>query len=137
MKNLLTILIVIFSSLSISSQEKNQKIIIDVTSTDNKVYQSVLLTIGIMTASNPNTKFDVIAYGEAVPMFMKNQSVVASEIAKHIDNDNVTFTACEVSMSLFNIKKEQLLDGIGTVENAVYDIVKKQGNGWGYIKSGN
>ena len=45
--------------------------------------------------------------------------------------------ACEVSMLLLDIKKEELLDSIGTVENAIADIVGKQSSGWGYIKSGN
>ncbi|WP_242086531.1 DsrE/DsrF/DrsH-like family protein [Aestuariivivens sediminis] len=122
---------------SVSAQDVNRKIIIDVTSTNFKVYQSVLLTLRIMTDSHPNTQFDVIAYGEAVPMMMKNQSVVSDEISKYIENKNISFTACEVSMSLFNIKREQLLDGVKTVNNAIDEIVKKQGEGWGYIKSGN
>ncbi|WP_242202072.1 DsrE family protein [Aestuariivivens insulae] len=136
MKNILAGVILAFSFFSSYSQDTNQKIIIDVTSTNFKVYQSVLLTLKIMTKSHPNTQFDVIAYGEAVPMMMKNQSVVANKILKYKNNSNVTFTACEVSMSLFNIKREQLLDGVLTVENAIDDIVKKQEKGWGYIKSG-
>ncbi len=137
MKKILIVIIVTLSIFNVSAQEKSQKIIFDVTSTDNKVYQSVMLTIKIMTSSHPDTKFDIIAYGEAVPMFMKNQSVVADEIAKYVDNENVKFTACEVSMALFNIKKDQLITGVTTINNAVSEIVKKHGNGWAYIKSGN
>ncbi|GAA3579317.1 DsrE/DsrF/DrsH-like family protein [Snuella lapsa] len=136
MKNILAGIILTFTLFSTNAQDTNQRIIIDVTSTNFKVYQSVLLTLKIMTASHPNTQFDVIAYGEAVPMMMKNRSVVADQILKYQNNDNITFTACEVSMSLFNIKREQLLDGILTVENAIDEIVKKQEKGWGYIKSG-
>lgn len=137
MKKIMTYLFFTATIFTVTAQESNQKIIFDVTSTDNKVYQSVLVTLKIMSASSPTTKFEVIAYGEAVPMLMKNQSIVAGEIAKYIENDNVSFTACEISMGLFNIKKEQLLKGVGTVGNAVEEIVKKQGLGWGYIKSGN
>ncbi len=136
MKKILLVLITTFSFISIQAQNE-QKIVIDVTSTDNKVYQSVMLTLNIMTKSHPNTKFEVFAYGEAVPMFVKNKSVIAKDIAKFKGHRNVKFTACEVSMALFKIKKEELLDGVGTVENAVADIVEKQGSGWGYIKSGN
>lgn len=137
MKKILIVLITAFSFMSIHGQQNEQKIIIDVTSTDYKVYQSVMLTLNIMTKSHPQTKFEVIAYGEAVPMFVKNKTVIAKDIAKFKDNTNVRFIACEVSMALFNIKKEELLVGIDTVENAVADIVDKQRLGWGYIKSGN
>ena len=137
MKKILTFLFVVVLVFTAGAQETNQKIIFNVTSTDNKVYHAVLLTIKIMSVSQPDSKFEVIAYGEAVPMFMKNQSVVANEIAKYIDNKNITFTACEVSMQLFNINKNQLLNGVDTVGNAIEEIVRKQGLGWGYIKAAN
>ncbi len=137
MKTFLTSLFVVLLAFSASAQEKRQKIIFDVTSTDTKIHQSTLLMMKVMTANNPNTLLEVMVYGEALPMLMKNQSTVASDIAQYIANDNVIFTACEVSMELiFKIGKEQLLDGVGTVENAVPDIVMKQKNGWGYIKIG-
>ena len=126
MQKILLSLAFIFSLFNVSAQEPSSKIIIDVTSTNFKVYQSVLLTLKIMTKSHPNTQFDIIAYGEAVPMMMKNQSVVADEILKYIENQNINFTACEVSMSLFNIKREQLLEGVKTVANALDDIVKNR-----------
>ncbi len=137
MKKLLVIALLFIATVPLFAQENNQKIIIDVTSTDNKVYQAVLLTVNLMSERSPDTKFDIIAYGEAVPMFMKGRTPVANDIKKYIDNENITFIACEISMSLFDIKKEQLLDGVVTIENAVEEIVKKQGQGWGYIKSGN
>ena len=94
--------------------------------------------IGVMSKDYPNTVLEVMVYGEALPMLMKNQSTVASEIAKYADSNNVIFTACEVSMELlFKIDKTDLLNGMNTVKNAVPDIVMKQKNGWGYIKVGN
>ena len=138
MKTLLTSLLVVLLAFSTSAQEERQKIIFDVTSTDTKIHQSTLLMMKVMSANYPNTLLEVMVYGEALPMLMKNQSTVANDIALYLDNDNVIFTACEVSMELlFKIDKKQLLDGVGTVKNAVPDIVMKQKNGWGYIKVGN
>lgn len=138
MKAILMSLLVVIVAFSTSAQENSQKIIFDVTSTDTKVHQSTLLMMKVMSANHPNTLLEVMVYGEALPMLMKNQSTVAKDIALFIDNDNVIFTACEISMELiFKIEKEQLLAGVGTVENAVPDIVMKQEKGWGYIKVGN
>lgn len=137
MKVLLTSILVVLITFSAPAQKKLQKIILDVTSTDLKVYQSVMLTAKLISEGNPDTKLEVMVYGEALPMLMKNQSNVANEIAKYIDNNNVVLTACELSMDLLNVDKNQLLDGVGTVENAVVEIVSKQALGWGYIKSGN
>ncbi len=138
MKTFLLSLLVVIVAFSTSAQENQQKIIFDVTSTDTKVHQSTLLMMKVMSANHPNTLLEVMVYGEALPMLMKNQSTVEKDIALFIDNDNVIFTACEISMELiFKIGKEQLLAGVGTVENAIPDIVMKQKNGWGYIKVGN
>lgn len=137
MKKIIASVVVVMSLISINAVEPAQKFVIDVTSTDNKVYQSVLLTIGIMSKSQPNSIIEVVAYGEAVPIFMKDRSPVADQILEYTSNDNIVFTACEISMELLNIKKEELLSGVGTVKNAVVDIVEKQKAGWGYIKSGN
>ena len=137
MKKIIASVVVIMNLISVYAMEPEQKFMIDVTSTDNKVYQSVLLTIGIMSKSHPNSTIEVVAYGEAVPIFMKDRSPVAAQILEYTGNKNIVFTACEVSMELFNIKKEELLPGVGTVKNAIVDIVEKQKAGWGYIKSGN
>lgn len=137
MKKIIACAVVILNLISVYAMEPEQKFVIDVTSTDNKVYQSVLLTIGIMSKSHPNSIIEVVAYGEAVPIFMKDRSPVAAQILEYSDNENIVFTACEVSMELFNIKMEDLLTGVGTVKNAIVDIVEKQQAGWGYIKSGN
>ena len=137
MKKIIACVVVAMNLIGINAMEPEQKFIIDVTSTDNKVYQSVLLTIGIMSKSHPNSTIEVVAYGEAVPIFMKDRSPVADQILEYTGNENIVFTACEVSMELFKIKKEELLPGVGTVRNAIVDIVEKQKAGWGYIKSGN
>lgn len=137
MKKIITSTIVFLSLISVYANNTDQKFIIDVTSTDNKVYQSVLLTIDIMSRSHPEATIEVVAYGEAVPIFMKDRSPVTSQILEHSGNKNIIFTACKVSMDLFNIRKEDLLPGVGTVENAIVEVVLKQQSGWGYIKSGN
>jgi len=37
-------------------------------------------------------------------------------------------------MQVFNISKAQLLDGVSTVPDALYELVIKQAEGYGYIK---
>ena len=138
MKALLISLFVAICTFSTSAQDNQQKIIFDLTSTDTKVHQSTMLMMKVMSNNYPDMLLEVMVYGEALPMLMKNQSTVANDILSFVDNDNVIFTACEVSMELiFKIGKEQLLDGVSTVKNAVPDIALKQQKGWGYIKVGN
>lgn len=137
MKTFMISLFVVVISFTTLAQESPQKIIFDVTSTDTKVHQSTMLMMKVMSNDYPDMLLEVMVYGEALPMLIKNQSTVAKDIVNFKDNDNVRFTACEVSMELiFNIRKEDLLEGVGTVKNAVPEIALKQQDGWGYIKVG-
>ena len=121
-----------------NSESEPQRIVFDVTSTDAKIYRSTILMMKVMSESYPDTKLEVIVYGEALPMLLKNQSPVGEAVEAFADNENVAFIACEVSMELlFNVDKSALLEGVGTIHNAIPDIANKQNNGWGYIKVSN
>ena len=58
-------------SLAAIAQTSPQKIVFDVTSTDAKVHKATLLMMGVMAKDYPNSTFEVIVYGEALPMLMK------------------------------------------------------------------
>jgi intracellular sulfur oxidation DsrE/DsrF family protein len=39
-------------------------------------------------------------------------------------------------MKRWNIGESQLLPGVSTVPDGIYEILQKQREGWGYIKAG-
>ena len=138
MKKLIPFVLSLMLSIALTGQSDGQKIIFDVTSTDTNVHKATILMMNVMSESHPNSTLEVIVYGRALPMLMKGQSSVSDEVEAFAENENVIFTACEVSMSLlFNVDSTALLNGVGTIHNAVPDIVEKQNNGWGYIKVSN
>ena len=47
----------------------------------------------------------------------------------------MTQSPCEVAMKNNGIEKDQLLEGVGTVPDGIYEIISKQYEGWGYIKA--
>ena len=76
----------------------------------------------------------MVFYGKALDMIVKDKSTVAGDVIKLGKGKKVTFTACEHAMQVFNINKNQLLDGVTTVPDALYELVVKQAEGYGYIK---
>ena len=42
---------------------------------------------------------------------------------------------CEVAMEKQKLEKGQLLTGVETVPDGIYEILLKQGEGYGYIKA--
>ena len=67
-------------------------------------------------------------------MIVKGKSIVADDVIKLGTENKVTFAACEHAMQVFNISKSQLLNGVTTVPDALYELVIKQAEGYGYIK---
>ena len=88
---------------------------------------------GIIEA-HPDAKIEIVFYGRALDMVVKDKSTVASEVIKLAAEKKVTFAVCEHAMKVFNIDKKQLLDGMVTVPDALYELVIKQAEGYGYIK---
>jgi uncharacterized protein len=115
-------------------QNKPVKIVFDVTSKDTLTHQAVLRHVNTMATSYPNSNFEVVVYGAAVSMFVKDQSSVSKDIGTACTKKNVSFVVCEQAMKKHNIDKSQLLPGIAMVPDGILEIVTKQGEGWGYIK---
>ena len=67
-------------------------------------------------------------------MVVKEKSTVANDVIKLAVNKQVTFAVCEQAMKIHHIEKNQLLSGVMTVPDALYELVSKQAEGYGYIK---
>jgi uncharacterized protein len=130
--------IVITCLLAISSmsfgQQKPVKIVFDITSNDTLTHQAVLRHVTGMAAAYPKSKFEVVIYGGAIDMVLKEKSVVAKGIQSLENNTNVSFVVCAETMKRNKVDKSHLLSGVGVVPDAIIEIVTKQSEGWGYIK---
>jgi intracellular sulfur oxidation DsrE/DsrF family protein len=116
------------------SQAKPAKIVFDITSKDTLDHQTVMRHVSMMAKAYPESQFEVVVYGGALPMFLKDQSTVTKGIEELSINKNVSFKACEGTMKRYNADKSMLVPGVGTVPDAIMEIVTKQSEGWGYIK---
>lgn len=133
MKAIATLVLIILPCLS-WGQTKPARIVFDITSKDTLAHQTVVRHIKGMSESYPDALLEVVVYGGALPMLMTEKSTEAQKIQELAKNKNIAFKACEGTMKRYNVTKMQLLPGVGTVPDAIMEIVQKQGEGWGYIK---
>jgi intracellular sulfur oxidation DsrE/DsrF family protein len=117
-----------------SAQSKPAKIVFDITSKDTLVHETAIRHIKLMSEAYPDALLELVVYGGALPMFMTGKSTQAKKIQELARNKNIAFRACEGTMKRYSVTKEQLIPGVGTVPDAIMEIVQKQGEGWGYIK---
>ena len=134
MKKYFLFLLLIGCSLLTHAQNKPVKILFDVTSKDSLTHQAVLRHVKGMSSSYENSSFEVVVYGGAIGMVLKDKSTVSKAIETTSGNKNVAFAVCAETMKRYNIDKDQLLPGVVIVPDAIMEIVTKQGEGWGYIK---
>ena len=117
-----------------SAQQKPYIIVFDLTTSDTATHSRLIRWINGILTSHPDAKIEVVFYGKALDMIVKNKSTVAGDVIKLGTDKKVTFAACEHAMQVFNVSKDQLLNGVTTVPDALYELVIKQAEGYGYIK---
>lgn len=113
------------------------KILFDITSKDTLAHQTALRHVTMMAKAYPQSSFEVVIYGAALPMVVKGKSTIEGGLISLAENKNVSFKVCSATMKRSNVDKNQLISGVEIVPDAIMEIVTKQGEGWGYIKEGN
>lgn len=119
---------------AVMAQSKPVKIVFDLTAKDTLSHQATMRHVSGMAKAYPDSKFEVVIYGGALPMVVKGQSTVAKSIQALENNKNVSFKVCAITMKRYNIEPSQLLPSAEVVPDAILEIVTKQSEGWGYIK---
>lgn len=119
----------------IYAQKVPYNVVFDVTSKDTVVHQMVMRWVREILTQDPKANIEVVFYGKSLDMITKDRSVVADSVVKYAANKNVAFRVCQMALKNNNVDKSQLLQGVGTVPDGIYEIISKQHEGWGYIKA--
>jgi uncharacterized protein len=117
------------------AQKAPYNVIIDVTSADTVVHKMAANWVREIVTADPSANVEVVFYGKSLPMITQGKSTVADSVMKYAAFKNVSFKVCEVAMKNNNVEKSQLLTGVKTVPDGIYEIISKQHDGWGYIKA--
>ena len=133
-KGFLTTAFLLGIILQSSAQQKPYNIVFDLTTSDTATHQRLIRWINGILTSHPDAKIEVVFYGKAFDMIVKDKSTVSGDVIKLGTNKKVTFAVCEHAMQVFNISNNQLLNGVSTVPDALYELIIKQAEGYGYIK---
>jgi intracellular sulfur oxidation DsrE/DsrF family protein len=131
---LLLVVLLICAVQLLTAQTQPYKVVFDLTSRDTVNQQTVIRWVNEVVKANANAQVEVVMFGQGLNLAIKDRSVVADEVTRLAENKNVAFRVCAVAMKNQNVDKSQLLPGVETVPDGIYEIISKQGEGWGYIK---
>jgi len=132
-KILLSVSALFFCSFLLKAQ-KDYKVVFDLTSGDSLSQQTAIRWVNEITKAEPTAQVEVVMFGKGLPLAVKDKSAVANDVTTLATNKNVAFKVCSIALANQKIDKSQLLPGVQTVPDGIYEIVSKQREGWGYIK---
>src|SRR5947209_6850543 len=108
---------------NISNAQKDYKVVFDLTSKDSLDQRAVMRWVNEIMHAEPNAQVEVVMYGQGLNMVVKGRSYVEDAVAKLAANKNVAFRVCAVAMKNQNVDQSQLMEGIGTVPDGIYEII--------------
>jgi len=120
---------------SLLAQAKTaHKVLFAVTSGDEADWKLALGNLRNLLTGIPDAEVEVVAFGPGITMLAKPSSV--NDDIQALMKKNVKFNACENSMRGRNLKMADLVDNAGSVPSGIVEVVKKQEEGYSYIKAG-
>ncbi len=134
MKTYLLLILLFVAGIS-NAQKVPYNVVFDVTSSDTVVHKMVMRWVSEISNEVPDAQIEVVFYGKSLDMITNSKSIVADSVMKYAAMKNVKFRVCQVAMKNNHIDKSQLISGVETVPDGIYEIVLRQHDNWAYIKA--
>lgn len=108
-------------------------VVFEVTSGSKEQWNSALGNVeNLLKALGDNSvRVEVVGHSDGLNM-MTEKSL--SDRMKQLSEHKISFAACENTMRKKNVSNEELLPFVTTVDSGVAEVVRKQKDGWSYIK---
>ena len=123
-----------FPALAQQKRPRKQRVIFQVSDADPVKWNLALNNAKNVQADlgKDNVQIEIVAYGPGLAM-LKAESPVAARLAGALD-DSVGLIACENTMTTTHVGRDEMYEGISYVKAGVTYIMKRQQEGWAYIR---
>jgi len=134
MKKGIVTLLMSFMALAGFAQEKKLSVVWDLSSADTTVQAAVFRQVNNARALVPDMQVEVVFHGQAVFAVMSDSLQFASRV-KLAKEKGVTLAVCNNSLKRLKIDPSKLMAETTVVPSAVVELIKKQAEGWSYLKA--
>lgn len=121
-------------TLAASAQEKKMSVVWDLSSADTTVQAAVFRQINNARAQVPDLQVEVVFHGQAIMAVMNDSTQFAARV-KVAKEKGVTLAVCNNSLKRLKIDPSKLMPETTIVPSAVVELIKKQAEGWSYLKA--
>lgn len=133
MKKLFPVLFLLVSVVGLAQSET--RVVLHLQSADTLVHKSLVNQVGNIKKAMPEAEIEVVCHGPGLELLLKKKSTYVNRIY-NMNLMDVSFVACEFTMSQKNIKRDDLVPFAQTVPYGLVEIIKKQKENWNYVKLG-
>lgn len=140
MKYLFTCILILTTTLLSNAQQnpgivdnKVHKIVMQFTMGDSLEQVAIIGQVGNILAAWPRAKIEVVCHSSGLDLLTTTKSKVGKTVAE-LSTQGVIFAACNNTMRKRNLKKEDMLPVSVVVPSAMIELVRKQEEGWSYLK---
>lgn len=125
------------SSGRIDSGRREHRVVMEVSTDDPTVWEAVLNNVENVRAAfgSDATAVTLVAHGGGLQMLLRSNTAQMPRMEK-LAAGGVVFAACENTMLRKKVSRSDLLPFATTVDSGVAEVVRKQEQGWSYVKSG-
>lgn len=116
------------------AQEKKLSVVWDLSSADTTVQAAVFRQVNNARAQVPDLQIEVVFHGQAIMAVMSDSLQFASRV-KLAKEKGVTLAVCNNSLKRLKIDPSKLMAETTVVPSAVVELIKKQAEGWSYLKA--
>ena len=135
-KFLILVALISFGSLAFAASPSKHRVLFAVSSPDPADWQMVSRNAyNLMQGMQPDSvDVEIVAFGSGIGM-LKLDTPVRSDI-ESLQKAGVHFVACANSMRVAHLTITDLVPNATVVPSGIVEIVRKQEEGWSYIKGG-
>lgn len=134
-------IIIMFVTVQIHAQNNpagssKHRIIMQLSSNDTLVWKGLMNNLKHLKAGwGDSVVIEVVAHGPGLDLLTKGKTTQQEKIT-HFKKMGIEFIACENTMAERKIARETIITEAGFVKMGIGEIVRKQEQGWSYIKIG-
>ncbi len=118
-----------------SKQSSKHKVVIQFNDADSVSQTRVLMQVENIRKVWSNAEIEVVCLSGGLDLLTKKGSKLSQQVADWA-NKGVAFSACNNTMVLRKISKDDLLASAVVIPSAVIELATKQEEGWSYFRGG-
>lgn len=133
---LLSLTLMLWLGGALNAQTKSHRIVFALSSGDESDWKLTLNNVrNLISGLAPDVvDVEVVAFGPGIA-FLKSDVSEAADITG-LEHKHVRFVACETAMHGAGLSRADLDPGVETVPSGIAEVVRRQEEGWTYIKAG-